>query len=96
MPKAQEEVEKLRVPGAGEIFGVVDQIVGFDRLRVRCRDGHVRICRIPGKMKKRDWVRIDDVVIVSPWKVQGDKKADIVHRYSRTEVEWLRRKGILE
>ena len=95
-PKAKEEVEKIRLPGAGEVFGIVDQIVGFDRLRVRCRDGHVRVCRIPGKMKKRLWVRLDDVVIVIPWKVQSDQKGDIAHRYTRTEVEWLRRKGILE
>lgn len=95
-PNPEEGVEKIRLPNAGEVMGVVDQIVGFDRLRVRCRDGHVRVCRIPGKMKKRLWMRMDDVVIVDPWEVQSDRKGDIVHRYTRTEVEWLRRKGMLE
>lgn len=92
--KIQEEFERLRVPRRDEIFGIVEQMVGFDRLRVRCKDGHSRICRIPGKIRKRLWIRENDVVIVRPWAVQGEEKGDIIHRYTRTQVDWLRRKGL--
>lgn len=98
MPKiySTEEIERLRVPRPSEIMGVVEQMFGFDRLRVRCKDGHVRNCRIPGKIRKRLWVREADVVIVRPWPVQSDEKGDIVYRYTRTQVEWLRKKGLWE
>ncbi len=96
MPERRDEEGRLRLPREGEVLGVVEQIVGFDRLRVRCRDGHVRTCRIPGKMKKRNWVRVDDVVIVVPWEVEGDRKGDLVYRYTGTEVEWLKKKGLWE
>ena len=99
MPKAakpEEEIARLRVPRSNEILGVVEQMYGFDRLRVRCKDGHVRTCRIRGKIRKRLWVREGDVVIVSPWPVQSDEKGDILYCYKRTQVVWLRNKGLWE
>ncbi len=84
------------MPRTGEILGVVEQMFGFDRLRVRCTDGHVRTCRIRGKIRKRLWVREGDVVIVRPWLVQSDEKGDVVHRYTHTQVEWLRKRGLWE
>jgi translation initiation factor 1A len=36
------------------------------------------------------------VVIVRPWIVQSDEKGDVIHSYTRTQVEWLRRKGLWE
>jgi len=90
----EEEIARLRVPRRGEVLGVAEQMVGFDRLRVRCKDGHTRICRIPGKIRKRLWIREGDVVIVRPWMIQGEEKGDIVYRYTRTQKEWLTRKGL--
>lgn len=89
-----EQIMRLRVPKKDEVLGIVEEMVGFDRLRVRCRDGHTRMCRIPGKIRKRLWVRGNDVVVVRPWDVQGDKRGDIVHRYTRTQVGWLIRRGL--
>lgn len=89
-----EEIERLRMPRTDEVLGVAEQMFGFDRLRVRCKDGHVRVCRIRGKIRKRLWVRENDVVIVRPWSVQSEEKGDVIYRYTHTQVEWLRRKGI--
>ncbi|MDH5443102.1 MAG: translation initiation factor eIF-1A [Candidatus Hadarchaeaceae archaeon] len=101
MPKRKkltpgEEIERIRMPSPDEVLGVVEQMFGFDHLRVRCKDGHVRVCRIRGKIRKRLWVRENDVVIIRPWSVQSDKKGDVIYRYTRTQVGWLRRKGIWE
>lgn len=98
MPKKnpKEELERIRTPRPGEILGVVEQMLGFDRLRVRCKDGFVRNCRIPGKIRRRLWVREGDVVIVRPWSVQGEKKADILHRYIGAQLDTLRKKGFWE
>lgn len=95
MPEEREE-EKLYLPKNNQVLGVVDQMFGFDRLRVRCRDGNVRNCRIPGKMRKRNWIREGDVVVVEPWPVQGNERGDIVFRYTKTQVEWLRKRGLWE
>lgn len=95
MPEKPAEVpERLRLPSEGEVLGLVDQMMGFDRLRVRCKDGHTRVCRIPGKIRKRLWIRENDVVIVRPWAVEGEEKGDIVYRYTHTQLEWLTKKGL--
>jgi len=69
-------------------------MLGANRLKVRCMDGKIRTARIPGKMKKRIWIREGDVVIVVPWSFQ-DEKADVVWRYTSPQVDWLQRKGYL-
>ncbi|KXB09697.1 hypothetical protein AKJ35_00135 [candidate division MSBL1 archaeon SCGC-AAA833F18] len=85
---------RLRLPKDNEVLGLVEKTLGSGHLRVRCKDGHTRMCRIPGRMRKRTWIREGDVVIVEPWQVQSDEKADIVYRYTRTQVKWLSQKGI--
>ncbi|EHP85887.1 translation initiation factor eIF-1A [Methanotorris formicicus] len=82
---------RVRIPRSeeNEILGIVEQMLGASRVRVRCMDGKMRLGRIPGKLKKRIWIREGDVVIVVPWEVQGDKKCDIIWRYTKTQVDWL-------
>lgn len=89
-------MERLRLPKEGEVLGVVEQMVGFDRVTVRCRDGHVRTCRIPGRLKKRVWMKEGDVVLVEPWLVQGNERGDIINVYTKTEVEDLKRLKLWE
>jgi translation initiation factor 1A len=86
----------LRLPRKGEIFGIVKEMYGGSRMRVECADGKERLCRIPGKIKNRVWVKPNDVVLIIPWSVEGESKADIAYRYTRTQVEQLERKGILK
>ncbi len=95
---ADAEPVRVRVPNRddGEIFGIIIQMLGFDRVRVRCEDGNIRIARIPGRMKKRVWMRVGDLVLVVPWSFQSDQKADVIWRYKGNEIEWLQRKGILK
>lgn len=93
-PSMEERMARLRLPRGKEVFGLVEKTHGSGHLSVRCKDGHTRICRIPGKMHKRTWIREGDVVIVEPWVVQSDEKADVVYRYTQTQVKWLSRKGI--
>ena len=92
----QEEVVRVRLPSTrdGEIFGVADQLLGASRIRVMCADGKSRLGRIPGKLKKRMWIREGDLLIVRPWEFQ-ESKCNIVHRYTKTESTYLSRRGIL-
>jgi len=96
MSREQMEVARIRMPRRGEVLGVVEQMLGADRLRVRCKDGHTRICRIPGRLRKRVWMRPEDLVLVKPWIVQTDVRGDISFRYTRTQANWLKRKGYVD
>ncbi|BAA30680.1 116aa long hypothetical translation initiation factor eIF-1A [Pyrococcus horikoshii OT3] len=98
MPKKErkvegEEVIRVPLPEGNQLFGVVEQALGAGWMDVRCEDGKIRRCRIPGKLRRRVWIRVGDLVIVQPWPVQSDKRGDIVYRYTQTQVDWLLRKG---
>ncbi|WP_174591031.1 translation initiation factor eIF-1A [Methanocella conradii] len=91
-----EMVTRVRVPNKKEreVLGTVTSMLGASRVVVRCVDGVTRVCRIPGKLKKRIWIREGDVVIVVPWEFQNEK-GDVVWRYTGPQVNWLERKGFL-
>jgi translation initiation factor 1A len=84
----------LRLPDDDEVLGIVESMLGANRLKVRCMDGETRTARIPGRMKKRVWINEDDVVIVEPWDWQ-DEKADVKWRYDSQEADKLREEGYL-
>lgn len=94
--KTEEELEELVLPGEGEVFGVAEKLLGYDRVLVKCMDGHTRLCRIRGKMKRRVWIREGDILLVAPWDFQFDKRGDITWRYKANQVDWLRKNGYLK
>ncbi|MEM0058111.1 MAG: translation initiation factor eIF-1A [Candidatus Bathyarchaeia archaeon] len=92
---SEEELSEMVYPTENDVLGVAVKLLGFDRVLVKCQDGHERLCRIRGKMKRRVWIREGDVVLVSPWDFQSDKRGDIIWRYTHAQAEWLRKKGYL-
>jgi translation initiation factor 1A len=92
----EEEHARIRLPNKnnGEIFAIAEQLVGGSRIKVFCEDGKYRMTRIPGRMKRRSWIRNGDLLIIKPWDFQDDK-ADIVFRYTKTEASNLMMRGIL-
>ncbi|MEM5853211.1 MAG: translation initiation factor eIF-1A [Candidatus Aenigmatarchaeota archaeon] len=94
----QEEMEiaRIRIPKEGEILGAVEMMLGGDKLKVICDDGNVRICRIPGKLRKKVWVGAGDLVLVQPWKVQSGERGDIIFKYTPTQANWLKRNGFVK
>lgn len=85
----------LRMPGETEVFAEVTNMLGANRVKVRCADGTERTARIPGRMQKRIWIREGDVVLVEPWEWQ-DEKADVEWRYEKSEADQLREEGHIE
>ncbi|NHK29756.1 MAG: translation initiation factor IF-1A [Asgard group archaeon] len=93
----QPEFIRVRLPKDGEVLGVVTQILGADRIKVRCTDGLSRVIRIPGKHRKRLWCRQNDVVSIMPWYgLQEDTRGDLVYRYNRNAANWLEEKGYIQ
>lgn len=93
--RKEDEVLRVRLPRDKEMFGIVEQLLGGRRMFVKCADGKRRICRVPGKLRKI-WVNENDYIVLVPWSVEGDKKADVVWRYRRVETEWLKANGYLK
>jgi len=91
-----EQQTKVRLPRVeqDEILGIVESMLGANRVKVRSMDGKTRMGRILGKMKKRVWLRVGDVIVMVPWTFDDDK-ADIAWRYQGTQVEWLKKSGYL-
>ena len=87
---------RVRLPKKNELFAVVETMLGFDRLRVMCADQKERLCRIPGKMKKRVWIKAGDLTIVELSDIEHDKKGTITYRYTKTQAKWLERNGHLK
>lgn len=87
---------RVKMPNkkVNEMFALASQILGGRRVTVLCADGETRMARIPGKMRRRQWVREGDLIIVWPWDFQ-DAKADVKHRYTKTQAMYLSRKGVL-
>ena len=94
--KSEEELKNIVLPATNDVLGIAVKMLGFDRILVKCQDGHERLCRIRGKLKRRVWVRQGDIVLVSPWDFQSDKRGDIIWRYKRNQAEWLRKNGYLK
>ncbi len=94
-PRTAPTLGRVKLPNEAEneILGSVISMLGGGRLLVGCKDGKERVCRIPGNIKRNIWVRDGDIVIIKPWDIEPDKKGDIVWRYSRLQVQWLRDNG---
>jgi translation initiation factor 1A len=91
-----EPVQRVRLPRGKEVLGVLEQRLGASRMLVKCFDGKTRTCRVPGRMKRRLWLREGDVVLVEPWEFQSDEKGDVIFKYTPTAVDVLKRKGFIK
>jgi len=89
----EEEVTRVRLPRGNEVLGVIDELLGASRFRISCKDGKTRLCRIPGKFRKRIRVRVGDIAIIKPWDIEPEEKGDVVWIYNKTHAAWLRNKG---
>src|SRR3989344_2179278 len=94
--QTEEEIRRTPVPRGRQILGLCEQRVGGSRMKVRCMDGKNRICRIPGRLKRKLWVRENDILLIEPWELGGDEKGDVLFKYKPIQVDVLRRKGLLK
>ncbi|MEA3378764.1 MAG: translation initiation factor eIF-1A [Nanoarchaeota archaeon] len=91
-----EQVFRVKVPRDKQSIGIVETRLGGSKMRVRCFDGKTRLCRIPGRLKRRLWVRAGNYVLVEPWEYGGDEKGDLLYKYRPNQVAWLKRKGYIK
>lgn len=90
------EDRRVRLPRGKQVLGILEQRVGGSRMKVKCFDGKVRLCRIPGRLKRKLWVREGDVLLIEPWEFGGDEKGDVVYKYRPIQISALKNKGLLK
>ena len=82
-------------------YGIITKVCGNSRMLVDClsckkqenSDENViknRMSTIRGKLKKRAWMNVGDVVIVA-LRDFNDDRGDIVHKYSSNQANFLRK-----
>lgn len=89
----QQEIARIRMPRGKEMFALVTSLSGAGKIIVDCEDGKTRVGRIIGKIKKRVWIRLGDLVLVEPWEIQTDERCDVFWKYTRTQANYLKRTG---
>ena len=92
----QEQISRIRLPRGKQVFGIVERRLGGSRMNIKCFDGKTRVCRIPGRLKRRLWVRESDLIIAEPWEFSGYDKGDVIYKYTKSQIDFLRRKGYLK
>ncbi len=95
-PNEEERiVVRAPLPKGEEKIGIIEERYGGNKMKVSCVDGKDRVCRVPGRLKRKLWLRPGDTVIVEPW--EFDKlKADVILKYKPAQIEWLKRNGHLD
>jgi len=89
--KNESALKEIKLPeGNEELFGRVIKMMGGENVMVKCKDNVTRRGRIRGKLKRRVWIRDNDVVIIAPWDFGNDERGDILWRYTLPQVEWLK------
>ena len=86
----ESALKEIRLPEEGELLGRVIKLLGSDQVLVKCTDGITRRGRIRGKLKRRIWIRDNDIVIIAPWDFKKDERGDIVWRFTLPQVDWLK------
>ena len=91
----QQTIARVRMPRNKELIGKIMQRLGGNRMDILATDGKTRNCRVPGRYRRRLWLRPKDIVLIIPWEYD-DSKADIIYKYPPAAVHQLKKKGILD
>lgn len=85
----EQKSRELLFAEPGQVYGKVIKVLGDSRCEVHNFDGIKRQCKIRGTMRKREYIRVGDIILVSKRDFQ-DEKGDIIHLYTSEEVANLR------
>src|SRR3990167_9286057 len=81
-----EKLTRVRLPRGEEIIGIVEQRLGGNKMMVSCFDGKNRNCRVPGRLRRKLWLRPGDVVIVEPWELDKNR-GDVLFKYNLNQIQ---------
>jgi translation initiation factor 1A len=92
-----EKSREIEFPDNGQLYAVIERMLGNGRVEVYCEDGKMRVARIRGSMRKfknKTIVETSDLVLIAPWEFELDK-GDLIHKYTHEEVNYMTYQGML-
>jgi initiation factor 1A len=93
-----DAVAKVQEAEEDQLYGRVIKILGNLNMSVYCNDNYTRICKVCGAMRKRVWVNVGDLVIISlrdldydphPTKLGKDTRemrGDIIYKFDQALI----------
>jgi len=73
-------------------YAKIVNTLGDRRMSVMFPDGSEKLALIPGRFRKRCWMVVGDIVLISHRDFQ-DNKVDIIHKYTSNEIHKLSKLG---
>merc|ERR1712151_227049 len=87
--KKRRKEKDLQFAEEMQNYGQVLRLLGDARLEIQCTDGMKRVGHIRGTMRKKIWIAMGDVVLVTKREFEDDK-CDIILKYTEEEVRKLK------
>ena len=56
-----------KLPSGDMQYAVIREFNGGSRFTALCEDGNNRMVRIPGKLKRRMWCRVNDLILINKY-----------------------------
>jgi len=91
----EPKIARAPLPKGREIIGILEERYGGNKMKISCLDGKERNCRVPGRLKRKLWLRPGDVVIIEPWELD-DSRGDVLLKYKPNQIVWLKNNGHLD
>ena len=83
-----EHIRDLEFKQEMEEYAKVMRLLGDRKILIKLPDGSEIMGVIPGKFRKKIWIAVDDVILVSRREYQQDK-VDIIYKYVDKEIRHL-------
>jgi translation initiation factor 1A len=90
--KKNDQVGELIYKEEMQEYAQTLRLLGDARIEVQCMDGEKRQGHIRGKMRKKQWIALGDIVLVALREYENDK-CDIIHKYTEDHVRKLKTLG---
>ena|SRR3989344_7336392 len=90
----EEMIVRVRQPRQGQLLGIVTQRLGGNRMMIKTKDQKLINCRVPGRFKRKFWLRVGNFVLIELWPDDA-AKGDVVYQYSKGEQYQLKKRGMV-
>lgn len=75
-------------------YGRAEKMLGNGRILIKCFDEVIRVGHIRGKMKRKVWIGVGDLVLCSLREFQN-KKCDVILKYLPDEIRQLKAQNLI-
>ena len=75
-------------------YALVTKVLGGGKFLATANQNKEYMCIIRGAMRKRVWISIGDLILIEPRYFENKNVADIIHKYTSKEHEYLIKKKL--